>query len=477
MAGPAMAVPSDLKGLLREALLDVCMTENASGSEAETRQHADFAMQQLKGQAAKGKGEMKGLLKDTLLEIVRPEDILAGIPVPQKGQQQGFGGYGREAPRDEKGAGKGEQRGRKGKGKHDGRNGYEEAKKPSHQEEMRWPTQEDQRWAQMQAPQQAPQEVPWYPSGGVSYPFVIAGDGRPAGAGAEQMAFNPFFPPGVQLAQIPAWPAKGVQVAMPMGQWPAQAQPQQAGLAGLGLPGGGPDPKSYQSLGQHVPAQPQAQPSHQSGKDKPLPKERKQKQNQKGGEPQSAKPRQEPRVRRERVDVEVEPAMDESLRTSVMLRNIPNKYTQRMLLSVVHELGFNQTCFDFFYLPIDFRNKCNVGYAFINFLSNDVARQFFKGLDGYQLRAFNSDKVCAVAWARVQGLQANIEHYRNSPIAGVPIPQYRPLLFDADTGVEIPFPEPDGPLARVRLRVPKGAPAQRKNRFKNNNAGGSKGEA
>merc|ERR550514_1775750 len=252
-----------------------------------------------------------------------------------------------------------------------------------------------------------------------------------------------------------------------MGQWPARAQPQQAGLAGLGLPGGGPDPKSYQSLGQQVPAQQQAQPSHQSGKDKPLPKERKQKQNQKGGSDMPPKNRQEPRPRKERPDADVEPALDENLRTSVMLRNIPNKYTQRMLLSVVHELGFNQTCFDFFYLPIDFRNKCNVGYAFINFLSNDVAKQFFKALDGYQLRAFNSDKVCQVAWARVQGLQANIEHYRNSPIAGVPIPQYRPLLFE--NGVEIQFPEPDGPLARVRLRVPKGAPAQRKNRFKNNN--------
>ena len=41
-------------------------------------------------------------------------------------------------------------------------------------------------------------------------------------------------------------------------------------------------------------------------------------------------------------------------RTTVMLRNIPNKYTQRMLLDEVNTLGFEGE-YDFFYLPIDYR--------------------------------------------------------------------------------------------------------------------------
>ncbi len=124
-------------------------------------------------------------------------------------------------------------------------------------------------------------------------------------------------------------------------------------------------------------------------------------------------------------------------KTTVMLRNIPNKYTQRMLLDQLNRMGYEGK-YDFFYLPIDFRNRCNVGYAFINFLSNETATQFKKQLDGFRLTGFNSQKICEVSFARVQGLKANIQHYRNSPVNGIAISEYRPLLFS--NGEEIPFP-------------------------------------
>merc|ERR1719440_2500541 len=80
----------------------------------------------------------------------------------------------------------------------------------------------------------------------------------------------------------------------------------------------------------------------------------------------------------------------------MMLRNIPNKYTQRMLLRELEEWGFN-SLFDFFYLPIDFKNRCNVGYAFMNFIDFKDIISFYHTYNAKKWRLFNSEKVRGLA--------------------------------------------------------------------------------
>lgn len=65
----------------------------------------------------------------------------------------------------------------------------------------------------------------------------------------------------------------------------------------------------------------------------------------------------------------------EDFRTTVMIKNIPNKYDMTMLLSEINKNHAGK--FDFFYLPIDYINHCNVGYAFINFIHSIFILDFF----------------------------------------------------------------------------------------------------
>lgn len=57
--------------------------------------------------------------------------------------------------------------------------------------------------------------------------------------------------------------------------------------------------------------------------------------------------------------------------------------------------------FDFFYLPIDFYNDCNVGYAFINFVNLDDIESFYETFHGKKWGKFNSDKICKIYYARI----------------------------------------------------------------------------
>ncbi len=82
-----------------------------------------------------------------------------------------------------------------------------------------------------------------------------------------------------------------------------------------------------------------------------------------------------------------------------MIRNIPNKYSQKMLLERIDR--HNASKWDFFYLPIDLKNNCNVGYAFINFVEPPFIVPFYQDLNGKSWERFNSEKICEITYGRL----------------------------------------------------------------------------
>ena len=136
-------------------------------------------------------------------------------------------------------------------------------------------------------------------------------------------------------------------------------------------------------------------------------------------------------------------------RTSLMVRNIPNKYTQQMLLAEFEENGHGPGVIDFFYLPIDFKNRCNRGYAFINFVDFKDILMFHRRYFGKHWRTFNSDKICDITYARIQGKAAMLKRFENSALMEKD-DEYKPLVFVSDgpnKGQRLPFPGPSSVMA------------------------------
>lgn len=127
-------------------------------------------------------------------------------------------------------------------------------------------------------------------------------------------------------------------------------------------------------------------------------------------------------------------------RTTLMIKNIPNKYTSKMLLATIDEQHRGK--YDFIYLPIDFKNKCNMGYAFINMIDPLQIVAFHQTFEGRKWEKFNSEKVASLAYARIQGKGALIAHFQNSSLMNED-KRCRPILFHTDgpnAGDQEPFP-------------------------------------
>jgi len=100
----------------------------------------------------------------------------------------------------------------------------------------------------------------------------------------------------------------------------------------------------------------------------------------------------------------------------------------------------NPGCYDFLYLPIDFKNNCNVGYAFVNMVNTDFLPSFYASLHNKRWERFNSEKVCEIAYARIQGLEQLLDHFKNSSLL-TEDKKVRPVILL--NGRYVPFPDPD----------------------------------
>mmetsp|Transcript_41924 Transcript_41924/g.66585 ORF Transcript_41924/g.66585 Transcript_41924/m.66585 type:complete len:374 (-) Transcript_41924:126-1247(-) len=121
--------------------------------------------------------------------------------------------------------------------------------------------------------------------------------------------------------------------------------------------------------------------------------------------------------------------------TTVMLRNIPNKYTQNTLMQEINDLGFCGT-YNFFYLPMDVHNRSNVGYAFINFEKPKDTERFRRSFSEHRFQRFHSRKIGSVCTAHVQGLDENLRHFENRAVTQARNDQYRPVVLKGQHRVE-----------------------------------------
>ncbi|KAI9268490.1 RNA recognition motif 2-domain-containing protein, partial [Helicostylum pulchrum] len=132
-------------------------------------------------------------------------------------------------------------------------------------------------------------------------------------------------------------------------------------------------------------------------------------------------------------------ANGENKSTTFMIRNIPNKYTQKMLIESLDKTHANT--YDFLYLRMDFKNKCNVGYAFINFIDAKSVISFAEQRDGKKWELFKSTKRCALSYATIQGKEALVRKFKSSPVMDEE-DAFQPKLFYSsgpNKGKEQPF--------------------------------------
>ena len=103
-------------------------------------------------------------------------------------------------------------------------------------------------------------------------------------------------------------------------------------------------------------------------------------------------------------------ALGKDKRTTIMIRNIPIKYTDEMLDETFKDFYGKYDCL---YMPYDHEKKGNKGYAFINFVNPLHILLFYDKFNGQKWEYFESPKICELNMAHFQGINEIQKHAKN----------------------------------------------------------------
>ena len=103
-------------------------------------------------------------------------------------------------------------------------------------------------------------------------------------------------------------------------------------------------------------------------------------------------------------------ASGKDTRTTVMIRNIPIKYTDETLIEALEEFKGKFNCL---YMPFDYEKNGNKGYAFINFVNPLHILYFHEKFYGKKWQLFESSKICELNSANFQGINEIQKHSKN----------------------------------------------------------------
>jgi len=152
-------------------------------------------------------------------------------------------------------------------------------------------------------------------------------------------------------------------------------------------------------------------------------------------------------------------------RTSVVIRNVPTSYTREMVAKKLDTEGF-AGAYNFLYVPVHFKSEKPFGFVFVNLASPKLVPDLWRKFDGYDKWEESHEEAVqgravasTVDWTTsFQGLQALVQHYRNSSVMHEDVPdEHRPTLFFR--GMRVTFPPPteviQAPWHHRRDKMPK----------------------